>query len=154
MRKSRMTGDPFINHFENDIEIILVLFQLENTLKEVPTLISTLQAKIALRNEKRDKIVAFMPEAKKLDSLRKTDADLKAKLKKVVEEASALRKEKEDLETTAEVSGRLQQICASSQPDAVKLDSLLNDLKKNEKEMTNLTNKLDKSAGKEISVRK
>ena len=116
-------------------------------------MISTLQAKIALRHEKRDKIVAFVPEAKKLENLKKTDTELKAKLKKIVEDAITLRKEKEDLETTAEVSGRLQQVCSSSQPDALKLDGLLNDLKKIEKEMTTLSNKLDKTAGKIIKIK-
>ncbi|OQV15878.1 DNA repair protein RAD50 [Hypsibius exemplaris] len=131
--------------FEDESDATDLVDELNNTLRDVPQQVEIRQGKIAERNQKRDSMVAFAPEMKKLEGLRKTETDLKVKLKKIGEEATALVKEKADMEATAEKATALYQVCVLSQADALKLDGALTDLKKIEKQLESLNSQIDKS---------
>lgn len=74
--------------------------------------------------------------------------DFEEKQKKLNSDIANLLKTKSEHETTLEEAMASHQLCTSSQPDVLKLDSALAELKKNERELNALTNQLDHSGGK------
>ncbi|XP_055331445.1 DNA repair protein RAD50-like [Paramacrobiotus metropolitanus] len=117
--------------------------EFEHTLRDVPNQISAKQAKIAECVGRRDAIIAFLPEIKKIEKVKKQLADQEEKQKKLTSDILNLQKQKAELEATLSEAMDLHQFCTSSQPDVLKFDNSLTDFKKVERELNGLQSQLD-----------